>query len=119
MGRLEGIQPAIGCRLKQRARRLRAQGKGEKARGHARSRAGTGAARRPLQVMGITRRPRVHIGKFSGMGFTHDHRPGLTQQRNHMGIPRGPVVGVDRRVKCSRMVAGINDVLDPHRHTGQ
>ena len=67
--------------------------------------------------MGVTRRPGLHISKLGGVGLAHDQRARLAQQRHHMGIARGLVALIDRRVKTRGMIVGINDVLDAHRHT--
>ena len=69
--------------------------------------------------MRVAGRAGVHVRKFSGVGLAHDQRAGLTQQRHHMGIPGRLMTGIDGRVKLRRMVGTVEDILHPHRDSGQ
>ena len=72
-----------------------------------------------LGIVRIAGRSRMEIGEFGGDGLADDHGTGVAQPLDHMRVLIGPAPGQERRAAFGRIVAGVDDVLDPDRNAVQ
>jgi hypothetical protein len=116
VGRLEGIDAAIGTRADGRAVGLAAKRERHHAGRHRCRGAARGASGCVLGVVGVARLARREVRAFRSHSLAEDHRTRGAQHLHHRCVVARRAPLVQRAAVLGRHIAGIDDVLQPDRY---
>ena len=125
VGRLESGDAAEAGRLPDRAAGVGADSRGGHVGRHAGSRTAARTARGPRQVPRVTNRAEGRIlvraahRELVHVGLAHEHRIGLTQPGDHIGVVGRPEALQHLRRAGSGHVGGAEHVLERHWQAGE
>ncbi len=118
VGRLHGIDAAIGRRANRRAAGLGPEGQWNHEIGDGSARAARRATRSAIQRQRVASQRMTAAGReLDGVGLAEDDGARRAQQRDATSVTRRLVPGIDRRVVAGRQVGRVDDVLDADRQT--